>query len=232
MRTPGIGERGPRAARLGALALAPVWVLPIGSPLAGLASWVTDVVHSLGYVGVAGLLALENLVPPIPSELILPLAGFLVSQGRFAFPSVVAAATVGSLAGALGLYGLGRWLGDERLRHWLEKVPLFSQRDLDRARDWFERHGAEAVLLGRCVPGLRSVISIPAGLEAMPLWKFVAYTALGSGVWNAALIGLGWAFGSQWQRVSRYAEIVGYVALGAVALLGAWFLWRRWRSTD
>ena len=197
-----------------------------------LAAWVTSVVQPGGYLGGAGLTLLETLSPPIPSELILPLAGFLVSQGRFAFPWVVAAATAGSLVGALVLYGLGRWLGDERLRHWLEKAPLFSQRDLDRAHDWFERHGAEAVLLGRFVPGLRSLISIPAGLEAMPLWKFVVYTVLGSGIWNAALIGLGWAFGSQWHRVSEYAEIVSYVVLGAIALLGAWFVWRRWRATD
>lgn len=201
-----------------------------GNPLAALAAWTARVVETLGYAGVAGLLALENIVPPIPSELILPLAGFLVDRGRFAYPLIVAAATVGSVVGALALYALGYRLGEDRFRALVNRLPLFGDEDVDRARDLFARHGGAAVFLARLVPGLRSVISIPAGFEAMPLGRFVAWTAAGSAAWNAALIGAGWALGTQWRRVQGYAEIAGYVALGALVLWLGWRGWRRWRG--
>lgn len=203
------------------------WVILAGNPLAALAEWTASVVETLGYVGVAALLALENLVPPIPSELILPLAGFLVEQGRFSYPWVVLAATVGSVAGAWVLYALGRTLGEDRFRRLAEKTPLLSADDIDRARDLFERHGGAAVFFGRLLPGVRSVVSIPAGFERMTLWRFTAYTTAGSAAWNAALIGAGWALGTQWQRVEQYAEIAGYLVLALLLLLLVRRAWRK-----
>lgn len=202
----------------------------MGSPLSGLTTWVTDVVESFGYVGVAFMIFLENLVPPIPSEVVLPLAGFLVGQGRFSFIPVVVAATIGSVVGALVLYAIGSGLGESRLRYLIRKFGRFvlmDEDDLDKSRNWFERHGTKAILFGRLMPGIRSLISIPAGLVNMPLWQFVLYTTIGSTVWNATLIGLGWALGSQWERVEGYTSILQYIVIAIVLALGLWFLWSR-----
>ncbi len=202
----------------------------MSGPLAPLAEWVTNVVESLGYVGVACLIALENLFPPIPSELILPLAGFLTGQGRFSLPAVVAAATAGSVVGALLLYGLGAWLGEQRLRGLVGRfggILTLREADIDRADAWFDRHGGTAVLIGRLVPVVRSLISIPAGLRRMPLGRFVLYTAVGSSLWNGLLIGLGWALGERWQQVNQYGRYLEYGVLVLLVAAIAWFLHRR-----
>ena len=196
-------------------------------------SWVVGIVYTFGYPGLALLLVLENLFPPIPSELVLPLAGFLTGQGRLQFHWSVAAATAGSVGGALILYGVGYTLGEERLRELIRRHGcwlLLRESDLDRSRDWFAQHGAIAVLIGRLVPFFRSAISIPAGLERMPLWQFVIYTTIGSGIFNAILIGLGWAFGWQWELVQEYAEPLGWAALAATVGAIAWFIWQRIRE--
>lgn len=200
-----------------------------GGMFAGIGEFITNVIDALGPLGVLVLIALESVVPPIPSEVILPLAGFLVGQGRMSFFGVLGGATAGSVLGALVLYGLGRRLGRGGMERLARKVPLLETDDLDRAQGWFDRHGGEAVLIGRLVPGVRSFISIPAGIERMPVWKFAAYTALGSAAWNAALIGLGWWLGARWQEVGEYLQYVEYAVL--VALVGAvgWFVWRRLR---
>ena len=194
----------------------------------GLARWVTDLIHAFGYLGVAVLTALEHLLPPIPSELILPLAGFLAGQGRFWLPAVILAATLGSVAGALVLYALGYWLGEHRLRQVIQRVGkylLLKEQDLDHAAHWFNRHGGLAVLLGRFVPLVRSGISVPAGVERMPLWRFVIYTVCGSGGWNTALILSGWGLGEQWERVEPYARFLEYGALAVLAGGIGRFLW-------
>ncbi|MDP9474554.1 MAG: DedA family protein [Actinomycetota bacterium] len=198
--------------------------------LTGLAGWVSDVIQSLGYVGIAVLVALENLLPPIPSEVILPLAGFLVGQGRFEFLPVLVASTAGSLVGALALYGLGWWLGEERLRRFVGRFGRFlwlEEADLDRATGWFKRYGGSAVFFGRLVPGVRSLISVPAGVERMPTWRFVAYTLGGSALWNALLVGAGWILGDRWAQVEQYTQALQYVLLAAAIVAVAWFLWRR-----
>jgi membrane protein DedA with SNARE-associated domain len=196
----------------------------------GIAQWVTDVIASLGYVGVAALVALENLFPPIPSELILPLAGFLAGQGRFALPLVIVAATFGSTAGALAVYGIGAGLGERRVRALTARYGGFlrlSDEDIDRAESWFDRHGGEAVFLGHLAPLIRSVISIPAGLRRMPLWKFALYTAAGSGVWNSVLVTLGWALGDRWQQINQYASYFEYAVIAAIVGGIGWFVWKR-----
>ncbi len=196
----------------------------------GIGGLITDVIDALGPLGVLVLIALESVVPPIPSEIILPLAGFLVGQGRMSFLAVLGGATAGSVLGALLLYGLGRRLGRKGMERLARKVPLLEPEDLDRARGWFDRHGGEAVLIGRLVPGVRSFISIPAGIEQMPVWKFAAYTALGSAAWNAALIGLGWWLGARWQEVGDYLRYVEYAVLAALIGAVGWFVWRRLRA--
>ena len=207
----------------------------MSDPLAALAQWVTNVVYSLGYVGIGALTAVEDVFPPIPSELILPLAGFLAGQGRFAFPAVILAATIGSVTGALILYALGRRVGDEKLRQFVKRYGrwlLVDESDLDRAQRWFEQHGRTAILIGRLVPGVRSFISIPAGIEKMSLLWFVVFTALGSGIWNTVLAALGWWLGSQWEQVRQYAQVLEYGALALLVGALAWFVWRRVKSKN
>jgi membrane protein DedA with SNARE-associated domain len=204
-----------------------------GDPLAGIAAWVADVMLAFGYVGVAFLVALDNVFPPIPSEIILPLAGFLSGQGHLAYPGVVLAATVGSVAGALPLYAIGYWLGESRLRPLVRRFGrwlFIEEGDLDQAQAWFDRHGTKAVLIGRCVPLVRSLISIPAGLACMPLGRFVLYTTLGSGLWNAILVGIGWTLGERWEQVGSYLKPLEYVVMALLVAATARFLWHRLRA--
>jgi membrane protein DedA with SNARE-associated domain len=169
----------------------------------------------------------------IPSQLVLPLAGYLVGQERFSFPLVLIASTAGSMASALILYAPGRWIGEEPVRRFVERFGRFilmKESDLDRASGWFDRHGGKAVLISRLVPGVGNLISVPAGIEQMPVWQFVAYTTLGNGLWNAGLIGLGWALGAQWTLVKQYAPIIEYAILAAIAGVILWSLWRRCKA--
>ena len=161
--------------------------------------WAEDLLLGGGYVLLAVLILLENLFPPIPSELLLPLAGSRVASGDFDYFPAVLAATAGSVAGALVLYGIGR-VGGRPLLLRQGRILRLDERRLDRADGWFDAHGPKLVLLGRLVPGVRSVVSVPAGLSEMPVARFVALTALGSTVWNAVLIGAGWALGARWRR--------------------------------
>jgi membrane protein DedA with SNARE-associated domain len=200
------------------------------NPFGDLAGWVTDVIERLGYVGIAVLVALENVFPPIPSEVILPLAGFLAGQGRFWLPAAVLAATLGSLAGALVLYAVGHYFGEDRIRRLVRRYGKWftvSERDLDRAEGWFDRHGGAVVFFGRLVPIIRSLVSIPAGVRRMPLGRFLLYTALGSTLWNGALIGAGWLLGDNWEAAGPYVEALQYVVIAAVAAAVVWFLFRR-----
>jgi membrane protein DedA with SNARE-associated domain len=191
--------------------------------LGGLTGWVAGVIDSLGEFGVGLLVALENVVPPVPSEVVLTLSGYLAGEGRMNIVLVVLAATLGSVAGALVLYGLGRWVGEERLRRRLDRIPLVDPVDLDRADRWFERHAWSAVLFGRMVPVVRSLVSIPAGANRMPVGRFVAFTAIGSGVWNSLFVGVGFALGSRWQQVDQYARWLDYAILAFFAVAIAWW---------
>jgi membrane protein DedA with SNARE-associated domain len=205
----------------------------MGDVLADLARWTGDVVYSFGYLGVAALIALQNLFPPVPSALILPLAGFLVGQGRFSFLPVLLAATTGSVSSALVFYALGRRISHERLRKLVGRFGRFAlvtESDLDKTLGWFDRHGGKAVLFGRLVPGVGTFVSVPAGLARMPMLRFVAYTALGTGLWNGAFIGLGWALGARWQLAQRYLHTFEYGLLAAAVAGLLWFLWRRFRA--
>ena len=185
----------------------------------GLTGWVATVIDSFGAVGVALLVALESIVPPIPSEVVLAMAGYLDAEGRFNVVLIVLAATAGSLLGALVLYWLGAALGEERLKRWLDHIPLVDRDDLEKADRWFERHGRWAVLFGRVVPVVRSLVSVPAGANRMPLGEFILLTTLGSGVWNALIVGLGFALGTRWQQVDRYSHWFNYAIFAVFAVM-------------
>jgi membrane protein DedA with SNARE-associated domain len=189
--------------------------------------WVVEVMKVLGAPGVGIATALETVFPPVPSEVVLPLAGYTASQGHYGLVAAILCATVGSLVGAFVLYQLGALWGADRLCATAERIPLLHARDVERAIAWFGRNGRSAIFLGRLVPGVRSFISIPAGIDGMPLLQFTLYTTAGSLVWNSALIVAGYELGARWHRVEAYvgeASVVVYGALGVVVL---WFVVRR-----
>jgi membrane protein DedA with SNARE-associated domain len=190
--------------------------------LGDIGAWVLDVIAALGYVGLALLLIAENLFPPIPSEVVLPLAGFLVGRGDLGFWQALFASTFGSVAGALILYALGRY-GGRRLVLRYGRFLHVNEDSLDRADGWFRRYGDWVVLFARLVPFARSVVSIPAGTMKMPAIRFTAMTALGSLAWNTLLIGAGVILGANWQRVESwigsYSNVVLVVAAIAVAVV-------------
>jgi membrane protein DedA with SNARE-associated domain len=183
--------------------------------IASIGDWVRDVVTSSGYPGLAALILIENLFPPIPSELILPLAGFYVGKGDLNFILAVLAATAGAVAGALIIYAIARF-GGRRVLLRYGRILRIREKDLDRADDWFDRYGWWIVLGGRLIPGARSLVSIPAGLSEMPVGRFLALTTLGSAIWNTALVGAGWALGSNYEKVG---SIVGPVSTVVIAVL-------------
>lgn len=187
--------------------------------LTGLVGVAADVIDALGEVGVGLLVLAENLFPPIPSELVLPLAGFLAAQGRLSLTLTILAATVGSVLGALALYEAGRRLGVRRVRAIVGRLPLMQVEDVDRSVAWFARHGQKAVLLGRCLPVVRSLISVPAGVAHMPRWRFTLLTGVGSLVWNTAFVGGGYALGAQFDRVEEYSGYLDLAVYAAVAVL-------------
>lgn len=194
-----------------------------GAELGGLAGWAVDLMDTVGGAGAGLAVAAENLFPPIPSEVILPLAGFTAAQGRFSVVGAIAWTTLGSVVGALALYGLGAWLGRERLVRLADRLPLFDASDVDKADAWFARYGGRAVLFGRMVPIVRSLVSIPAGVQRMPIALFTGYTLLGSLLWNTIFVVAGYQLGSQWHVVEEYAAIVEIIViLGASVLLAVW----------
>ncbi|MEJ6489661.1 DedA family protein [Leucobacter sp. USCH14] len=191
-----------------------------GGEYEGLVGWILTLMETIGEVGVGLAVFLETFIPPIPSEALLPGAGFLAYEGRLNFWLAWAMATLGALVGAWVWYAIGAAFGRERTRWVVGRIPLMDHDDFDRAEAFFGRWGGTAVLVGRCVPLVRSFISIPAGIERMSIVKFSLYTLLGSGVWNAIWIGLGFAFGpaikpilEQWSGVLSDAVIVIVIAL-------------------
>ena len=196
--------------------------------LGNVAEWAADVAYSFGYIVIAVLTGLGNLHLPIPPEITLPLSGFLVAQGRLSFVPVLIWTTVAAVVAALILYVPGRWFGEERLRRFVRRYGRFVfvyESDLDKASKLFERHGWKAILIGRLIPGVGTLISIPAGLYRMPIWgPFIIFTILDTVVWNALLIGFGWWLGSRWILVRHYASVVEYPILAVGVVVVLWFL--------
>lgn len=202
-----------------------------GEALGVVADWAVGVMDALGGPGAGLVVALENLFPPVPSEVVLPLAGFAASRGEMGLVSAIVWTTVGSLVGALVLYGLGRVVGRERVRGWAVRLPLVRAEDIDVAERWFDRHGYAAVFFGRMLPIVRSAISVPAGVEGMPLATFALLTTAGSLVWNSAFIAAGFLLGESWTVVERYAGVLQGIVLASALGAVAWFVvsrtWRR-----
>ena len=225
-----------RQARAAHVPLGTVTFLPLSSatasdaPLEGVAAWAVSVMESLGGLGAALLIALENLFPPLPSEIILPLAGFTASQGTLGLVEVIIWCTAGSVVGAWVLYGIGALLGRARTRALMNWLPLVKIEDVDRTEAWFDRHGRGTVFLGRMIPIFRSLISIPAGVTRMPLPLFTALTLTGSLIWNTVLILAGYWLGEQWHVVESYVGTFSRIVIVVVLAALAWFVVSRVRA--
>ena len=188
--------------------------------------WITNIMTSLGYLGIGLLMFAENLFPPIPSELIMPLAGFTVAQGKMNFTLAVIAGVIGTILGAFPWYYAGKILGEERLKDLADKYGKWitvSSKDIDKATRWFNRYGNKAVLLGRLVPGVRTLISLPAGLSQMNLAPFILYSTLGTTAWVMLLTFLGFMLGDKYELVDEYLGPVSKIVL--VFLLAAFIAW-------
>ncbi|WP_156213025.1 DedA family protein [Lentzea aerocolonigenes] len=195
-----------------------------------LAEWAVDLMETLGGVGAAVVVGLDNLFPPIPSELVLPLAGFSASKGVFSLPAALFWTTLGSVAGAVIVYLAGMLLGRDRTRRLVARIPLVKVTDFDKTEAWFTRHGTKAVFFGRMVPLFRSFISLPAGVERMNFPAFLALTTLGSLIWNTVFVCAGYLLGENWHRVESYAGIFQKLVLLAVAAALTLFVVTRLRQ--
>ena len=196
-----------------------------------LSAWVLIIMAKFGYLGIIFAMFAENVFPPIPSELIMPAAGFAVARGDLNLILVILAGTLGSVLGALPLYYLGRLLNEDRLMLFTEKYGKYvfvKPSDIRSSSVWFDKHGNKAVFFGRMVPGIRSFISIPAGMSKMPMLPFLAFTALGSSIWTTLLTVAGYYFGENYEVIETmlapYSK--GFLLL-AVVIIIAWFIKRR-----
>jgi membrane protein DedA with SNARE-associated domain len=200
----------------------------------GMFDWITGVIARLGYLGVAILTFLENIFPPIPSELVIPLAGFVAAQGDLRISVVIVTGALGSLAGATVWYAVGRRIGEKRVRAWVDrhgKWLTLSATDVDRAQAWFRRHGNAAVLLGRLMPGVRTLVSLPAGFNGMPIGPFLMYSALGTVMWTAALAYAGVLLQANFTAVGDYLNIVTNVLLAVMGIMLARRYVRCWNES-
>ncbi|TDV54006.1 DedA family protein [Actinophytocola oryzae] len=196
----------------------------------GLAGLAVDLMDHLGGPGAALLVGLDNIFPPVPSELVLPLAGFAASQGTMSLFMALFWTTLGSVVGALLTYWIGALLGRDRVRALIIRVPLMKESDFVRTEHWFLRHGTKAVFFGRMIPLFRSLISLPAGVERMAMWQFVSLTTLGSLIWNSVFVVAGYLLGANWQVVAEYAGILQNVVIGLVIVAIAVFVVVRLRE--
>ena len=186
--------------------------------------WAVETIDRFGSLGVALLIFLENVFPPIPSEVILPLAGVTAAGPNNSYAGMLIASIIGSVTGAWLLYGLGRLLGPERLRWAFIHLPLLNVDDYDRTVDWMDKHGQKGIFFGRMVPGVRSLISIPAGLYKMPFWMFTLLTALGSAIWNTIFVTFGYTLGNNWTVIEPYTDVISKIVYAIIAIAIVWTL--------
>lgn len=186
-------------------------------------AWIIHVMDRFGYIGISLLIAVENIFPPMPSEVILTFGGFMTTYTKLTVWGVIIASTIGSVLGAIVLYWIGRSLTPERLEYWLEgrwgRILRLKKGDVARARSWFERHGKWTVFFCRCIPLIRSLISIPAGMAKMKMWLFLLLTTAGSLVWNSALVCLGAALGASWEIIDSYTNIYSIIIFSVLGVL-------------
>lgn len=198
-------------------------------------NWITEFMEQFGYFGVFLLIALENVFPPIPSEVILTFGGFMTTYTNLTIPGVIIASTLGSVLGAVILYGVGYLVNVDRLEGWIDRYGRFlrlKKEDIRRADRWFERYGYWTVLFCRMVPLIRSLISVPAGMAKMKSGLFLLFTTMGTLIWNIALVWVGAAVGGSWEQIvdfmdvySTFAYIV--IVIGGICLLLLWLRKRR-----
>jgi membrane protein DedA with SNARE-associated domain len=194
--------------------------------------WLADTILALGYPGIVVLMAIESSILPLPSELVMPPAGYLAAKGQMNGVLAVAAGTIGSVIGALVNYGLALFVGEPLMRKY-GKYVLVSGRSLDRSEAFFRRHGEISTLIGRLLPVVRHLISIPAGVSRMNLRRFILFTALGAGVWCAVLTYLGYIIGRHGERVEAvigdyvHHTLLTYVIPAVIILAGGYIVWRR-----
>lgn len=182
-------------------------------------SWLLGLMETVGGVGVALAIAMESIFPPIPSEIILPLAGFTAARGSMSLPEAVLWATMGSLLGAWALYGIARWFGLHRIHRAVDRIPGVARKDVDKANEWFTRYGRWSVLFGRVIPVVRSLISIPAGFNGMNFASFSLFTFIGSAVWNTVLVSAGYVLGDQWCSVLGVLNVFEDVVIAIFLIL-------------
>ena len=196
--------------------------------------YITNTIDSLGYLGIALLMALENIVPPIPSELIMPLAGFAIIQGKMNFLGVIIAGTIGSVVGSAPWYFLGKYWGLKRTQKVADRYGKWltvSGSEVAKAKDWFDRRGYTATALGRLLPGIRTYISLPAGISRMPLIPFLFYSTLGSFFWVGILTGTGYIFGANYEKVAIYLKPFSAIVLIASLTIAIYWVLKRKRIT-
>ena len=189
-------------------------------------SWIETIVETMGVFGIALLMLLENVFPPIPSELIMPLAGFVAARGEANILLVILAGTLGSLAGATFWYAIGRLVDHEWMKRLADRHGRWltvTRAEITKADDWFDEHGHHAVLIGRVIPTIRTLISVPAGLSEMPLSRFLIYSGIGTAIWTTLLALFGYWLGSGYSRLERWIDPISY---GILALIVAIYLWR------
>jgi membrane protein DedA with SNARE-associated domain len=188
--------------------------------------WINSLMSGLGYWGVGFLMFAENLFPPIPSELIMPLAGFTVAQGKMNFWLAVLAGTIGTMLGTYAWYYLGRLVNYDRLGSWIDRYGKWmgiSVKEIDRVNDWFNKHGRSAVFFGRMVPGIRTLISLPAGMNQMSMFTFTIYSTLGTSIWILGLTIAGFVLGENYGSIEQYlAPISKVILFGLLGLVGYW----------
>lgn len=198
-----------------------------------MAEWFQSIVDTLGYPGITVLMIIETLFPPVASEIVMPLAGYVAGKGDLSFIGVIIAAMIGFLVGVLPLYFLGRYVSNRGLKNWLEEHGTWfmpTREDLERAEGWFQRHGSKIVIAAHILPGVRSLISIPAGMADMNLLKFLLYTLIGKGIWTTVLAYLGKTLGENYGDIQRY---MGPISIGVTVLIVVAIgvlLWRRKRQ--
>ena len=192
--------------------------------------WIISIMEQLGYFGIALLMFLDNVFPPIPSEVIMPSAGFAASNGQVLLSGVIIAGSIGSLVAAALLYWVGRKIPNQSIFNWVDRYGkyLFIKSDeVKKALDWFEKYGHRVVFFGRMVPAVRSLISIPAGMSHMPFWKFMLYSGVGTIIWTTFLACVGYYFGNNIELMQQIFSRVGYVIIGIVLILVAYFFYKK-----
>lgn len=192
--------------------------------------WIISIMEQLGYFGIALLMFLDNVFPPIPSEVIMPSAGFAASKGQLLLSGVIIAGSIGSLVAAALLYWVGRKIPNQSIFNWVDrygKYLFIKSKDVKKALDWFEKYGHRVVFFGRMVPAVRSLISIPAGMSHMPFWKFMLYSSVGTIIWTTFLACVGYYFGNNIELMQQIFSRVGYVIITIVLILVAYFFYKK-----